>query len=164
VNDGSVYRAILLAFCSILSLIIPSGCSTVSSYSGPETAGADSSQASGSYYLQKQLLVANFSGSAASPTVTISTRTVLDEKAEMRVGMNLSAFADDDIKVDYANGMLASVGSTNIDKTGLIAIEVAKIFGRFLDTEPAAPAAHTFVFDPYDPDDAARTNAAIRKI
>ncbi|MBZ9815735.1 hypothetical protein [Mesorhizobium sp. CA7] len=148
----------------LLVSIGSSGCSTVSSYAGTESAGENSGQASGAYYLQKQLLVAAFSGSATSPTAIVTTRTVPDEKAEMRVGMNLSAFADDDIKVEYANGLLASVGSTNIDKTGQIAIEVAKIVGRFLDTTPAEPAAHTFVFDPYDPEEAARTNAAIRKI
>ncbi|MER9458272.1 hypothetical protein NKI80_00015 [Mesorhizobium sp. M0387] len=152
-----------LIFGLLVTSSIASSCSTVSSYSGDETVGAKSGQASGVYYLQKQLLVAAFSGPASSPTVTISTRTVPDDRAEMRIGMNLSAFADDDITVDYSNGMLASVHSKNIDQTSQILIEVAKIIGRFLDTTPAN-AAHTFVFDPYDVEDAVRTNAAIRKV
>ncbi|MBY2919641.1 hypothetical protein [Rhizobium leguminosarum] len=123
-------------------------------------------QRAGIYFLPKQLLQVSVQLNGGTLTsLTTSVITVPDERQVFEVGFNLSPLADDNIKVDYENGLLKEVAATSVDRTDDILINFAKDFGLLRDGTPAGPSTtRLFQFDPYDARAAGIVNAALMKL
>lgn len=152
----TTFRASLL-----LLILLISGCNVVSSYRVAGTdAKAPRSNASGSYFLPKHLLVVT----ATSEGVSVDTKAVQDRTTLLQVGLNLSGFSHDTITVAYADGLLSKVTSIADDKTAEIIKELAKAAGRFRSVSGDADKTPLVVeFDPFDPQEALAANRIIGK-
>jgi hypothetical protein len=85
----------------------------------------------------------------------------------MQLGFALSAFSDDDIKVDYKNGLLDRVAATAVDRSRDIALAIATAVGRLREGPAVAVVGatrittRTFDFDPFNREWAIAVNKQI---
>ena len=116
-------------------------------------------QSSGTYFLPKQLLQVNVQSQPGSSTPVISLQTVPvpDKTAQLQIGFELSPLADDNIEVDYENGLLSKIDALSVDHTGDVIVAIAKDIGE-LRAGTANTSNVTVQFDPFDFADAARAN------
>ncbi|AHK04736.1 hypothetical protein X971_4897 (plasmid) [Agrobacterium tumefaciens LBA4213 (Ach5)] len=111
----------------------------------------------GTYALPRQLLRVTKS---ANNRIDFSTVTVTDPKATFQMGALLSAFSDDDVQVDYQDGipggLLDKVSTTTADRTGDIITQLAKTVAyRAGETAPQPPPPEVLLeYDPFKPDEA----------
>lgn len=150
-----------------------SGCSAIESYPPDIQSKEKPSQVAATYYLAKQLVqvvvTTNkiYSGTSVLSTdrkMETSVITVPDERSPMQLAFQLSAFADDNIKVDYENGLLKQISSVNVDRTGDIAIALAQDLALLREGPVTTTDSRTFTFDPYDAEDARRQNKLMQDV
>lgn len=148
----------------VLAVAVVAGCSTVSSY---RVDGSDArvpgSNNAGSYFLAKHVLKVT----VANEVISVASVPVADKSAMIQVGFNLSAFADDDIKIEYSTGgLLKEIGSINNDKTGEVLKEVAGGVGTFRNMPSALNGSvkvSEFTFDPFNAKEAQRVNQLLAR-
>jgi hypothetical protein len=145
--------------CWSLIALTTCGCAVVQTYPLSE-GGQPDKQASGTYFLAKQVLVLDVTTTGKATTIKLDTKAVPDTTAQMQVGFELSPLADDTIKVDYENGLLSKITATAVDRTGDVIKAIAKDIGAFRE----GPPVHTthphkvLEFDPFDDLQASRIN------
>lgn len=156
----------------LFALCVLPGCSAIDSYAPDTQSKGAPSQVAGTYYLAKQLVqvvitTTNiYSGTtviSTDPKMETSVITVPDERSPMQLAFQLSAFADDNIKVDYENGLLKQISSVNIDRSGDIAIALSQDLALLREAPITSADTRTFTFDPYDAEDAKRQNELMQK-
>ncbi|MEQ8480334.1 MAG: hypothetical protein RIC18_06735 [Hoeflea sp.] len=156
---GSGCLALLLFTAGLLS-----ACSAVNSYSVGENYTSDSTQKAGVYFLAKHLLKVTLSGSGNAATVTVEPEPVQDQSLALEVGMALSPFSDDDIKVTFTgDGRLKSVTAKLSDKSAEIATAIVNLAVRSRSEEQSAASLKELHFDPFDAHSARDANRSLSK-
>lgn len=130
----------------------------------PVSEGGRPEQASGSYFLAKHVLELAVSGKNPNTTITASVVAVPDPAAQMQIGFELSALADDNIKVDYRNGLLKEISAIAVDRTGDVIVALAKDVGLFRLGKTTDAITKTLQFDPFDERQAMKINRELRKL
>lgn len=149
-------RIIPFLLIQAVALCALSACAMITTYPSDSASIKTAQQASGSYFLAKHVVRVTVAGAGAATKFGISVVAVQDEPAQLHIGMNLSAFSDDDITVSYEAGLLKQVTAKAADKTGDIFLELAKI--PFREGEGLPLSDVTYDFDPFDYDQALETN------
>ncbi|MDH4987757.1 hypothetical protein QEZ47_19980 [Aminobacter anthyllidis] len=136
-------------------------CSAVNSQPVTQVYTSGDGQKAGVYYLPKHLLNVKLYGDKTSQRIVVASTPVQDRRLALETGLALSPLSDDDITVDYENGLLKSVSATLTDRTADILVEVAKLVVRLRDTPISQPLLKDISFDPFSYRDAMAVNASL---
>jgi hypothetical protein len=152
---GILTLASLVAGCSMIENYPISENNQTPAYQRPWQA---QSQLSGTYFLAKHLLELTVTTGSGSTSIQAKTAAVPDRTAQIQVGFALSPLAEDNIEIQYQNGLLKQITATAVDKTGEIIVALAKDVGLFRAGKASSPLVKSLQFDPFDARQAERVN------
>lgn len=163
-----------------LLLCLLTGCTMITSYNNSLLSdGGSPRQGAGAYHLPKHILVATVTQLPATkgkrlppPNIALVRKAIADPHYPMNVGFDLSPTSDDDIKINYSQGLLQKITASADDKSRDIIEHLTKsIFGSFnrvagtdgtgdFDIDFGAKVVQVS-FDPFDHYDHDRANAEL---